>query len=88
MAHVLTVLAMIAGRQDNWGDEATQGVSPLNVIAQMSRYAQTCCGVDPKAFINAMGWTSNQNWLARVAWKRSACTLPLSIQAHHSFSLS
>jgi hypothetical protein len=40
----------------------------------MSRYAQACCKVDPAAFVKAMGWVSAQNLLARVTWKRAACT--------------
>ena len=40
----------------------------------MSRYAQACCKVDPAAFVKAMGWVSTQNLLARVTWKRAACT--------------
>ncbi|ELR12897.1 uncharacterized protein ACA1_095270 [Acanthamoeba castellanii str. Neff] len=59
-------------QQDNWGDEATQGIAPLQVITQMSRYAQACCKVDPAAFVKAMGWVSAQNLLARVTWKRAA----------------
>ena len=45
----------------------------------MSRYAQACCKVDPAAFVKAMGWVSTQNLLARVTWKRAACTALLSL---------
>jgi hypothetical protein len=71
------------------------------VINQMSRYAKACCDVDPAAFVEAMGWVSSQNLLARVTWKRAACThtlhplLPVSVYAtpcaadpHHKLCLA
>jgi hypothetical protein len=58
------------------------------VITQMSRYAQACCKVDPAAFVKAMGWVSTQNLLARVTWKRAACTALLSLSLSFAPSAS
>ncbi|KAL6073851.1 hypothetical protein QOT17_004544 [Balamuthia mandrillaris] len=61
-------------RQNEWGDQPTQSKTPLQVIAMMSQYAQQCCAVQASSFVEQMGWVTQQNILARTAWKYAAAS--------------
>lgn len=59
-------------KQSEWSNKQTEGIAPRDVIKQLSAYAASCCGVDPKEFTKNMDWGNAQNVLARVTWKHGA----------------
>ena len=60
---------LLFSNQNQWSDDATQDMTPLQVISLFGKYASNFGVTNMRQFSEQMGWFSDQNIATRIAWK-------------------